>query len=88
MSLVSHGRFFLFGRMELGIHSSMISRNDCFQFNQLDWMSEGSMTLSRSMLIRRSFAFSKSACLECGALGYVSLTPLAHSGQSLLVGRI
>ena len=43
MSLVSHGRFFLLGNIDVGMHSSMMSRNTFFQFVQVDWMSFGSI---------------------------------------------
>ena len=45
MSLVSHRRFFLLGKK--GMHSSMMSRNIFFQFDQIDWMSLGSITVSK-----------------------------------------
>ena len=63
MSLVSHGRFFLLGKIDVGMHSSMMSRNTFFQFVQVDWMSFGSIIVSKSASIRRSLALLKSACL-------------------------
>ena len=71
MSLVSHGRFFLLGKIDVGVHSSMMFRNTFFQFVQVNWMSFGSIILAKSASIRRSLALLKSACLYsifCGVL--------------------
>ena len=38
MSLVSHGKFFLMGQIDVGMHSSMMSRNIFFQFDQVNWI--------------------------------------------------
>ena len=83
MSLVSHGRFFLLGNVDVGIHSSMISKNTFLQLDQVKWMLQGSMMLSRSISISRSFALLKSACLylhilrrvvaDCGIVSDVCL---------------
>ena len=65
MSLLSHGRFFLMGKIDVGMHlinSSMMSRN-IFHFDQVNWISFGSIIVSRSASIRRLLALLKSACL-------------------------
>ena len=45
------------------MHSSMMSTNIFFQFDQVDWMSLGTIIVSKSTSIRRSLALLKSACL-------------------------
>ena len=92
MSLVSHGRFFLLGKIDVGMHSSMMSRNTFFQFFQVDWMSFGSIIVSKSASIRRSLALLKSACLylhilRCVVGVYASASSMLWSLLQLLDGK-
>ena len=63
MLFVSHGRSFLLGKIDIGMHSSMMSRNIFFQFDQVDWMSFESIIVSKSTSISRSLALLWSARL-------------------------